>query len=268
MHPFVALMRTYCIDYTNSHDQSVCDRIMAPGYVVHMSGFDLERDAMYKPAVTDLFSRAPGLGLVVHELVLNGDRLCMRFSEHASMPTESGRALACWKGIGLYKWDGERLTENYVEQDYLAMHQQLDSGAPHDLEPPHLDPWVTTEPVAADEAAEKAVRSWLEQGDLRDARHTVVDDGDRGGPGNSVVQFADVVIDDLFSAGPRVAFHVTATGPYVGGIADVPDEHLGQVATLQLSGLADVDEDGAIDRVVAVTSRMGVRAQLTGASPV
>ena len=33
MEPFVALMRRYCIDYTNSHDQSVCDEIMAPEYV-------------------------------------------------------------------------------------------------------------------------------------------------------------------------------------------------------------------------------------------
>ena len=86
MHPFVALMRTYCIDYTNSHDQSLYDEIMEPDYVVHISGFDLERDGLYSRSVTDLFGRAPGLGLVVHEFVLNGDRLCMRFSEHAAMP--------------------------------------------------------------------------------------------------------------------------------------------------------------------------------------
>ena len=44
MEPFVALMRRYCIDYTNSHDQSVCDEIMHPDYVVHISGLDLPRD--------------------------------------------------------------------------------------------------------------------------------------------------------------------------------------------------------------------------------
>ena len=37
MDPFVALMRTYCIDYTNSHDLSVCDSIMEPDYVVHIA---------------------------------------------------------------------------------------------------------------------------------------------------------------------------------------------------------------------------------------
>ena len=39
MEPFVALMKKYCIDYTNSHDQSVCDEIMHPDYVVHISGW-------------------------------------------------------------------------------------------------------------------------------------------------------------------------------------------------------------------------------------
>src|SRR5688572_19572282 len=142
MHPFVALMRKYCIDYTNSHDQSLYDEIMEPDYVVNINGAQLLRSTTYSDAVTTLFAMTPGLGLVVHELVLNGDRLCMHFSEHAALPAGQGRALACWRGIGLYKWNGKRLTENYVEQDYLAMQAQVASGEPHPLTPPHLDPWV------------------------------------------------------------------------------------------------------------------------------
>ena len=125
MHPFVSLMRTYCIDYTNTHDQTLYDEIMEPDYVVHISGFDLERDVSYGPAVTDLYGRAPGLGLVVHEFVLNGDRLCMRFSEHAAMPAGDGTAYACWRGIGLYQWNGARLTENWVEQDLAGLMARL-----------------------------------------------------------------------------------------------------------------------------------------------
>ena len=169
VHPFVALMRRYCIDYTNSHDQSICDSIMDPDYVVHIGGFDLPLDRLYKPTVANLFERAPGLGLVVHELVLNGDRLCMSFSEHAAMPVDGGTANACWRGIGLYQWNGTRLTENWVEQDHLAMQVQLAEGVPQELEPPHLDPWVGTQPVAPDAAAEAVTRAWLEAGDLADA---------------------------------------------------------------------------------------------------
>src|SRR5882762_5325019 len=100
-------MRTYCIDYTNSHDLSVCDSIMEPDYVVHISGMALVRDESYKPAVETVFERFPNLGLVVHEFVTNGDRLAMRFSEHAAAPEG---ALACWAGISLYDWNGTRLT--------------------------------------------------------------------------------------------------------------------------------------------------------------
>jgi hypothetical protein len=261
-------MRRYCIDYTNSHDQSVCAEIMEPDYVVHLSGFDLLRDESYGPAVAELFGRAPGLGLVVHELILNGDRLCMRFSEHAAMPTAAGSRLACWKGIGLYKWNGTRLTENYVEQDFFAQRQQLDGATPHPLDPPHLDPWTTTEPVAADATAEAAVRAWLVAGDLTAARRHEIDDSRTGTPRPPVVDFEEVVVDDLFSAGPRVAFHVTVTGPYRGGLAGVGDENLGKRATLQIAGVADVAADGSVHELHAVTTRMGVRAQLLGGSPV
>ena len=265
MHPFVALMRTYCIDYTNSHDQSLYDEIMEPDYVIHISGFDLPRDEGYRQAVTDLFQRAPGLGLLVHEFVLNGDRLCMRFSEHGAMPTDNGPRLACWRGIGLYKWNGRRLTENYVEQDYLSTHRQLASGVPHELDPPHLDPWVGTEPVAPDEDAEQVVRAWLAKGDLTDARRHRIDDSVDDGP---VIDLTDVAVDDLFSAGTRVPFHITASGPYRGGVDDVPDDCVGEKATLHVAGIAEVDGAGGIADLHAVTTRMTVRSQFTGLSPV
>ena len=51
IEPFVALMRRYTIDYTNSHDLAVCDEIMEPRYVVHISGMTLVRDTTYKPAL-------------------------------------------------------------------------------------------------------------------------------------------------------------------------------------------------------------------------
>jgi hypothetical protein len=267
MHPFVALMRKYCIDYTNSHDQSLYDEIMEPDYVVHISGFDLPREPLYRQAVTDIFGRAPGLGLVVHEFVLNGDRLCMRFSEHGAMPAGDGttRRLACWRGIGLYKWNGKRLTENYVEQDYLSAHRQLQSGEPHELDPIHLDPWMSTEAVAPDPGAEDAVRAWLAKGDLTNADRHRIDDSLTDGP---VIDLHEVTVDDLFSAGPRVAFHIVGRGPYRRGVDDVTDDHVGEDATLHVAGLASVDSGGGIAEVLAVTTRMTVRSQFTGLPPV
>lgn len=268
MHPFVALMRRYCIDYTNTHDPSRCDELMEPDYVVHLSGFDLRRDETYRPAVEDLFARAPGLGLTVHDLVCNGDRLCMRFSEHAALPAADGNRLACWRGIGLYKWNGTRLTENYVEQDFFAQHRQLDTGQPDTLEPPHLDPWVATEVAEADVDAERAVRDWLARGDLTDAVSARIDNTAAERGSGIAIELDDIAVNDLFSAGRRVAFHLTAKGPYRGGLDGVPDDCRGTPATLHVAALAEVSPDGTVADLRAVTTRQGVAAALTGVPPV
>jgi len=261
MEPFVALMRKYCIDYTNSHDQSVCDEIMHPDYVVHISQAALPRDLLYKPAVKGVFERFPGLGLVVHEFVTNGDRLAMRFSEHGFAP-EAGR-YATWSGIGVYRWNGEQLLENYVEQDFAAQQLQLAGEAPPaPLEPPHLDPWVGTKAAAANPEHEKIAREWLERGDLRDAPEVIVDSSWYEAPAPSPLTVESVVINDVFTAGERVAFHVSQHGVYRGGLPGIPDERRGQAARLDCAGLATV-ERGRVARVRVVTDRLGtVRTML------
>jgi hypothetical protein len=264
MHPFVALMRRYCIDYTNSHDQSLYDELMEPDYVVHINGMELGRSTTYARSVEKLFAMAPGLGLVVHDIVLNGDRLCMYFSEHAAMPGRAGPALACWRGIGLYKWNGTRLTENYVEQDYLAMQAQLSSRAPHPLTPPHLDPWTTTEAVAPDGDAEALVRAWLDRGDLTDARRHEINDMRTGATYEPVIDVESVGVNDLFSAGASVPFHVTMHGHYRGGLGATLDDQVGSPASLTVVGIARV-ANGSVDHLDAITGRMQLATEL-GAS--
>jgi hypothetical protein len=259
VEPFVALMRRYCIDYTNVHDQSVCDEIMAPGYVVHISGFDLPRDTMYKPAVTRVYARFPGLQLQVHELVTNGDRLAMRFSEHGASVEEGGR-FAAWGGIGLYRWNGNQLLENYVEQDFHAQEEQLATGAPAPLESPHLDPWLGTRAEPANPAAETAVRVWLARGDLRAAASAVVD-GSWYSPSEPPLDVEKVDVNDLFSAGARVAFHVTQHGLYRGGLRGAEAGWTGRTASLRCVGLARV-EGGEVREVRTITDRLGLRAAL------
>ena len=263
MEPFVALMRRYCIDYTNSHDQSVCDEIMHPGYVVHISQFALPRDALYKPAVAQIFQRFPGLGLTVHELVTNGERLAMRFSEHGASLADGGRC-AAWGGIGLYKWNGAQLLENYVEQDFLAQQAQLAGAVPAaPLEAPHLDPWVGTRAEPEDAVAERIVRDWLGHGDLRDAGEVIIDGSWYEPLAPSPIEVAEVAINDLFSAGERVAFHVSQTGAYRGGLPGVDDARRGQRARLDCVGLARVQR-GRVAAVRAVTDRLGTARTLAG----
>lgn len=266
MHPFVALMRRYAIDYTNSHDQSIYPELFVEDYTVNIGGLALVRDESYGPAVSWLYGQAPGLGLVVHELVLNGDRLCMRFSEHAAMPRRDGtRGLTCWQGIGLYAWNGEKLVSNWVEQDFLSRRRQLSTDTPDAIEPPHLDPWMTTKAVPADPAVEAALVGHAQAGTLHRARTARIDEQfDPAEP--LIVEPDEVVINDSFSAGNRAAVHATYTGAYRGGIDDLPEDLIGSPATLQVVALAEIDDQGQLVRINVVTDREGVRAQLIARS--
>lgn len=180
----------------------------------------------------------------------------MRFSEHRLAPAEGGRH-AVWGGIGVYRWNGEQLLENYVEQDFAAQQAQLQGSvraAP--LEPPHLDPWVGTNAEPADPEAEKVAREWLERGDLREAPEVIVDSSWYEALAPSPIEVDSVVVNDLFSAGDRVAFHVSQNGGYAGGLPGVDDCRKGQTARLDCAGIASL-EDGRVRSVRVITDRLG-----------
>lgn len=231
MDPFVALMRRYVVDYTNSHDLAVCDEIMEPDYVLRMGPHVVAgRDEAYKPATLRQLEQFPGLGLTVHDVVTNGERLALRFSEHGASVRHGG-AVAAWGGIGLYAWNGRRLTANHVEQDYLARRRQLADGVPDTVPSPAPAPWdtVAREP---DAGVERAARAWAELG-LPAVGEVVVDDGREPA---ALVEPDAVVIDDLFTAGNRAAIHVSVSGPFRGGL-DGSEEQVGAPATLHAAAL-------------------------------
>ena len=80
----------------------------------------------------------------------------------------------------------------------------------------------------------------------------------RPGP---VLDVDAVEVNDLFSAGSRVAFHVTQRGRYRGGLAGAPDAAIGQAAALHCVGFARV-EGGEVREVRAITDRLGMRSGL------
>ena len=257
MEPFVALMRRYCLDYTARHDMAVCDDIMVPGYTLHMGGHEVAgRDEAYKPAAAAQFRQFPGLCLTVNEIICSGDRLAMRFSEHGASARHVG-ASASWGGIGLYRWDGQRLAENFVEQDYFARRRQLADGSPDPVEPPAVAPWDT--PAAApDPDAEAAVRAWLMAGDVTGV---TVDDGRTA---HRIVAAERTEVNDLFSAGDKVAFHAVQHGPLAG---DDPDFAGDGPVSLHLAGVVSV----AGRRVIAgrvIRDRLGLSKRLSAAAGV
>ena len=167
---------------------------MVPGYTLHMGVHHLAgRDDAYKAAAAAQFRQFPGLCLTVNEIICSGDRLALRFTEHGASVRHDG-ARAAWGGVGLYRWDGQRLLENHVEQDYFGRRRQLAGDGPDPVEPPAVAPWDTRS-VRADLAAEAVVRGWLAAGDLTGV---TVDDGH---PAHRLVAACWTDISVLFSAG-------------------------------------------------------------------
>ncbi len=260
MHPFVALMRRYCHDYTNRQDFAACDTIMVPEYTLHMGTHHLSgRDSQYKPATTRQFQQFPGLCLTVNEVVTNGERLCLRFSEHGASVRHNG-ARASWSGIGLYKWNGERLTENFVEQDYYSRRGQLAKGVALPVEASAIAPWDTT-PSAPNREAEQVVRELLLRGDLMATDGVVFDDEWTGATRQRVIEPRGALIDDLFSAGDQVAFHAGLNGrvtrDFVPGGADV---------VLHMSGLLTV-QDGHVVSGRVIRDRLGLYRRCNERAP-
>ncbi|MDN5919113.1 MAG: ester cyclase [Pseudonocardia sp.] len=270
--PFVALMRRYVVDYTNRRDTSVCAEIMEPDYTLRMGPHEVSgRDEAYIPASLKQFTQFPGLGLTVHEVISNGERLALRFSEHGASVRHGGAA-AAWTGLGLYRWNGTRLRDNSVEQDYLSRRRQLASGEPATVRPPAVAPWDTPA-RAADPSAEAVVRAWIAEGlpagGPPGAGSSTVGTSltwDDGGPGSERAVLADPasIVDELFSAGAAVAFRLTCHGRYVGGLGDVTDASAGTPATLHMVGLVHV-ADGRVVSGHLVRDRLGTaRALSTG----
>ncbi len=252
MDPLSKVLQRYCFAYTATHDFSVADQIMADDYTFYMGEHAFTgREAAYKPAADRQFKAYPGLGFAVHDFFSNGDRCAMYFSEY-------GRSIqyganTAWHGVSLYRWNGERLTECRIEQDYYGRRRQLLTKTPDPIDQPAYAPW--TAPVKeANPASEAAVSAWLKDGGLLKCSLGSLDD-ERVAPSIARVLLlsAETDIVDIMSAGERVAFQVAMTGQYAGGLRELHG-YEGCDATLYATGVADL-EDGVVCNVKAVTDR-------------
>ena len=101
------------------------------------------------------------------------------------------------------------------------------------------------------------------KGNLREARDVTIDGSWYGELAPSPIAVESVEINDLFSAGDRVAFHITQTGSYTAGWPRVDDTLVGKSTTMSCVGLVAV-EGGAVTGVRAITDQVSARTALRG----
>jgi predicted ester cyclase len=254
---FVAVMRRYAEDYLSGHDTAVCAEIMEPDYVLRIGDHVMSgRDDVYVPAVVGQFEQFPDLRLTVHQIMTNGDRLALQFSEQGSSNRHEGRK-ASWAGVGLYAWNGRRLTENFAEEDYFGRRRQLAEGVEDGLEQVAASLWDET-PAPPTAEAEDVVRRWL--ADPAADENAVYNDAWTGQPSPPLVEVTSVAVHDIFSAGNRVAFHALQQGTYGGGFPGL-DAAIGAPARLHSAGIVRV-EGGSVVSGRVVSDRLGLMRSL------
>lgn len=247
-----SLLRRYCFAYTASHDMSACDDLMVEDYVLRMGAVTIRgRDDNYKAAVAKQYRQFPGLGMSVHDLLITQDRAAMHFSEYGRS-TVTGTT-AAWSGISMYRWDGDRLTECRVEQDYYSRRRQLHSGEPNPVEAPAHDPW--TQPIErSDPVVDAVTRRWLLANGLATLAVGALDDEPVAPADRIVLDDPEIVILDCFSGSERAAFHATATGTirhWPGAAAGV----VGRRTTVYYCGIARV-QGGEVVGARVVSDRL------------
>jgi hypothetical protein len=201
-------------------------------------------------------------------MLRSGPRLAMRFSEHGASPGHDG-AVAVWQGISLYDWDGAQLQSCLVEQDFLGRSRQLATGRPDPLEEAHPDPWATTPDEPGDPDAVVTVRAWLEAwGSGGGSSHVeapgfrlVLDDSRHVGPAAPLLVPRELTVNDLFSAGSRVAAQITLTGSYSGGLPGISPDRLGEPGTMDATLIAEAVA-GSVVRLHLVQDRWGLQQRL------
>lgn len=256
--PLAALLRRYAYAYTACHDLTVCDEIMVEDYRLKMGPFEAKgRDETYKPTAAQQFRQFPGLGFTVHDLVLSRDRAALHFTEHGYSPRH-GRP-AAWHGVSLYRWDGERLLECRVEQDYFARRAQLRGEAAPVMSSPGIDPWSAA-PGGHDESVHAAALGWLRDGGLGRIPVGGMDDETHRASARVVLDDMRTEVLDLFVADDRAAFHAVVEGRYAGGLPGC-DDVAGAAGQLYVAGLVTFAE-GRVVRATAVSDRLAFERRL------
>ncbi|MEA3132515.1 MAG: hypothetical protein QOG17_361 [Gammaproteobacteria bacterium] len=249
------ILRGFALDFLACHDVAAVTRIMDPDYRLTIGAHVFEgRDAVYLPATAAQLEQFPGLCVTVHDVILGPDAVAMRFTEHGASLKHGGRA-AAWGGVTLFRISNGRLRHGWAEEDYFARKRQLATGRCDAVKPPHPAPWdVAVEPP--DEAAADLARSWLRDPGafaITDHLEEISSEGPLFAELISVDEFS---LEELFSAGNRVAFRVVGHGRYAGGFTDI-DARIGDRVNLSVAGLLTVHAR-EVTRVQIAYDRLGL----------
>jgi steroid delta-isomerase-like uncharacterized protein len=114
----------------NRGDFDACDELFAEHCMFHDPTFPIDGVAGFKAFVRDLRAAQPDLHMDFHDVVVGGDMAAYRFTcggtasgEFRGLPA-TGKSYVM-TGMGMSKWEDDRIVEDWSVYDMLGALQQL-----------------------------------------------------------------------------------------------------------------------------------------------
>ena len=256
------LLRGFALDFLTCHDLTEVDRIMQPDYRLTIGGHVFEgRDQVYLPATAAQLDQFPGLCVTVHDVMLGTDAVAMRFTEHGASRKHNSRA-AAWGGVTMFSIKHGRLHRGWAEEDYFARKRQLATGTCDPVKMPHRAPWDGAVESPNDAAAAIA-RVWLKDPRAFAAAENIEEICSGGPSFAQLIAVDEFHVEELFSAGERVAFRVVGHGSYAGGFTDIDRSRVGRRIALSVAGMLTA-RAGQVADVQIAFDRLGLHRLLLG----
>lgn len=125
-----AALRRISDELWNNGNTAVCDELYADHCSMHDPSFPQEGTEGLKNQVRELRQAQPDLHMNVDDVMVDGDRTCVRWTcggtarnEFRGMPA-TGKSYVM-TGMSMQKWDGDRIAEEWTNYDLLGALQQV-----------------------------------------------------------------------------------------------------------------------------------------------
>lgn len=123
-------IRRHVEEIWHKGDLSVVEELIAPNYVVHSEGDDINGIEGFKQMATSQRAAIPDLHFTIDGMVAEGDMVAVRYTSTGTFTGEmaniapTGKQMKSTQAI-FYRFEGGKQVEVWVYRDLLSMYQQL-----------------------------------------------------------------------------------------------------------------------------------------------
>ena len=127
-----AIVRRFLQEGINKGNVGIADELCSPDFVSHFSGVPgpLRGIEAWKQLASGYFTAFPDLHVTPEDYVADGDKVVARWSWRG---TQSGAMMGIpptgkqvhVTGMGIYRIDGNKIAEQWVQEDMLTLMQQI-----------------------------------------------------------------------------------------------------------------------------------------------